>query len=393
MTNDHELSQLVLQAVRDPVCWKKICDLLAERFAARNVVLTVYKKPDTAVFTATCGNSANLVDAYWKNERAGDVWLDRIADLTAGTVTRGSDLLPDSEFRQTCFYKSYLAPLKIGRLLTGILINDDDYRAFVGVMRAPDEDDFNLEDQSRLKALLPVLQLAVVSYLEIRQQKMWNGYVADGWLSVNNVGAVILGPDNEVIYTNAFARAYIAEDPALEVKSGQLIFLGESESYQRVQSNIWLASQPEQAGASKIRFQTLVKGDKIFQWLFVNIRQFSDYVDYGLEQEDSCMVLIQALDQTTSYLDEERLSAYWSLTKAEIRVVRGICDGMKINEISKENDVSVHTVRAQVKSVYEKMGVNSQSGLLRLVAEDSLVALPSFTNLDTNNRGITYEVI
>ena len=393
MAHEQHLSELLIGSIRDPSLWREICELLAKSLSAKNVILTVYKKPNTAVFTATDGNSTELVDSYWQNERAGDVWLDRTESLEAGAVTRGSDLIPEEEMRETGFFQNYLSPLKIGHLLTGVLINDDNYRAFIGLMRSPEDDDFDLQDVMGLTAMLPQLQLGVASYLEVRQQKMLTGYVADGWLSVNNAGLFILGPDHRLIYRNGFADLFIAEEPSLSMASGRLIFLGDSDAYQQVQNNIWLASQPGEGKSEKVRFQTIVRGEKLFQMLFVNIAQFSGYVDYGLEQEQSCMVLIQSLDQTTNYLDEDRLSLYWSLTAAEIRVVRGVCDNLKINEISRDNDVSVHTVRAQLKSVYEKMGVHSQASLLRLVAEDSLVALPSFTNLRMDKRGITYEVI
>ena len=393
MTFQQELSNLVLAAIRTSSVWKDVCEILGQKFTAQNVILTIYKKPDIPLFTAVDRNSESLVEAYWQNERAGDIWWERAQMLPAGEIVRGSDLVPEAEMEEEPFFQNYLMPLKISHLLTGILINDDDYRAFIGLMRPPEDDDFNEEDIGELESLLPILQLAVVSYLEVRQQKMLAGYVADGWLSVNNVGLMIVDTDHRLLYKNAYAEKFISDDASLAVNGGHLAFLGDDEGYQRLRSNIWRASQSDQADPSKILFQTLVKGDSVYQFLFVNIARFADYVDYFMEQEQSCMVLIQELDQTKSFLDEERLSDYWSLTKAEIRVVRGVCDGKKPQEISEANDVSVHTVRAQVKSVFEKMGVNSQSSLVRLVAEDSLVALPSFPSLSADKRGITYEVI
>ena len=393
MTNDQELSKLVLRAMSEPSCWKEVCRALGDIFQARNVVLTIYKKPDTPIFTAVDKNSEELVDAYWQNQRAGDIWLERAQSLPAGTVTRGSDIVPEEEMHHAPFFQNYLFPLKISHLLTGILINNDEYRAFVGLMRPPEEDDFDASDITDLQSLLPFLQMGVVSYLEIRQQKMLTGYVADGWLSVNNVGLLIVEPDYRLIYQNAYAAQFIAEEPSMTVNGGHLTFLGDDPPYQKLQKNIWRASQGDQSVAQEILFQSLFQNDKLYQFLFFNIAQFADYVDYSLEREKSCMVLIQALDQATSYLDEERLSDHWLLTKAEIRVVRGVCDGLTINEISQANEVSVHTIRAQIKSVYEKMGVNSQAELLRFVAEDSLVAVPNFPIFLSGKRGITYEVI
>jgi CRP/FNR family cyclic AMP-dependent transcriptional regulator len=58
------------------------------------------------------------------------------------------------------------------------------------------------------------------------------------------------------------------------------------------------------------------------------------------------------------------LGRQYRLTPAELAVVRLLARGARSKEIARERDASVHTVRAQIKSVMEKTGTHSQLELL-----------------------------
>lgn len=61
----------------------------------------------------------------------------------------------------------------------------------------------------------------------------------------------------------------------------------------------------------------------------------------------------------------------YALTPSEIRVTRGILHGSSVSEIASEHSLSVGTVRQQLKSVFRKTGVNSQSQLVALLYKNT----------------------
>lgn len=58
--------------------------------------------------------------------------------------------------------------------------------------------------------------------------------------------------------------------------------------------------------------------------------------------------------------DEKRLAAFKRLTKREQRVLAGLCDGKSADTIASESYVSLATVRSQIHTLLQKLGVNSQ---------------------------------
>jgi DNA-binding CsgD family transcriptional regulator len=65
------------------------------------------------------------------------------------------------------------------------------------------------------------------------------------------------------------------------------------------------------------------------------------------------------------------LKALFDLSSAEARVAERIAAGNTLADIGKQLSVSVHTIRAQLKSIFEKTGVRRQADLIRLLTVPS----------------------
>jgi DNA-binding CsgD family transcriptional regulator/PAS domain-containing protein len=61
--------------------------------------------------------------------------------------------------------------------------------------------------------------------------------------------------------------------------------------------------------------------------------------------------------------------ASFGLTAAEQRLVRGLLQGSPLSSVAKSLDVSIETVRSQLKSAHGKIGVHRQSDLVRLLSQ------------------------
>ena len=64
----------------------------------------------------------------------------------------------------------------------------------------------------------------------------------------------------------------------------------------------------------------------------------------------------------------------FGLTPAEARLAASLKDGLSLKEAAEKLGLSVNTVRNQVKSIFEKLGVNRQSDLIRHLTELSRLA-------------------
>ena len=57
----------------------------------------------------------------------------------------------------------------------------------------------------------------------------------------------------------------------------------------------------------------------------------------------------------------------FELTPAECRVAEAIANGVSLNAFARQNGLSVHTVRNQLKTVFAKTGVSRQLELALLI--------------------------
>jgi DNA-binding CsgD family transcriptional regulator len=67
-------------------------------------------------------------------------------------------------------------------------------------------------------------------------------------------------------------------------------------------------------------------------------------------------------------LPADILQALFDLSPAEARVTRLLMEGKSVSLIAREAGVGENTVRAHLKSVFAKTGVNRQAELVRLLA-------------------------
>jgi len=72
--------------------------------------------------------------------------------------------------------------------------------------------------------------------------------------------------------------------------------------------------------------------------------------------------------------DEASYRETFGLTRAEARLAAALKDGLSLKQASAQLKISVNTARNQIKSVFEKLGVNRQGDLIRHLTELSQLA-------------------
>jgi DNA-binding CsgD family transcriptional regulator len=81
-----------------------------------------------------------------------------------------------------------------------------------------------------------------------------------------------------------------------------------------------------------------------------------------------------------------RLAEFFGLTPAEQRLTQYLASGGCLKEAAREFGVSPHTVRNQLRAVFEKSGVQRQADLTRLVMTGGTANFPA-THRQRNNPG------
>jgi DNA-binding CsgD family transcriptional regulator len=277
---------------------------------------------------------------------------------SVGLGVVAEQMLPSDEFGKTEFYNDFYRK-SVGRTAVGVTIVREQGRSFLlstATSRAdPNE---NMAAAERLTKLSPHLGRAFRHYQAGSRQKAM-AEVGSSLFDAINVGLVIVGEGASIKSISASGQKMI------EFGSGvRLTPLG----------RIKICS-PEADAALHHMLDRSSQGHKVLSFAFdrskltfIRIRKdrFSAFF------EGPTVIILMEPFHGNRYSDIRHFVQAYRLTKAEARALAGIVDGKSVNEMADEAMRSRETIRSQMKSLYAKTGVSSQTKLLRLVGRSSV---------------------
>lgn len=90
-------------------------------------------------------------------------------------------------------------------------------------------------------------------------------------------------------------------------------------------------------------------------------------------------VLLVASPEVCSDVSEDALVALFGLSEKEARVAKHVAGGMKLESYEEKFHVARNTVKSQLKSVFDKIGVSRQSDLVRMILTSPAVFAGKYT--------------
>ncbi|HEY9022647.1 MAG TPA: helix-turn-helix transcriptional regulator [Burkholderiaceae bacterium] len=160
--------------------------------------------------------------------------------------------------------------------------------------------------------------------------------------------------DGELLHANLAARRELAETRTLRVEEGRL----QCEAAWRED---WIAALRNAASRHRTSLVVLGTGED---------RITVATMPLALDLDGPpAIVVVMGRRSPCSTLGMEMLASSHGLTYAESRVLRALVDSRTPREIAATHGVAVATVRTQIQSVRDKLGVRSIDALLLRAAE------------------------
>lgn len=167
-------------------------------------------------------------------------------------------------------------------------------------------------------------------------------------------GVLACGPQGQLYHSNSAARRELAGACRLRLVDGRVC------ANQGLQ-DIWLTALHDAAQRQRTRLLSLEGSEGSLSVALVPV-----HVD-GIDGPAVVVVLGRQL--VCSPLGLEMLSARHGLTHAERRVLRALIGNSTTKEIAASHGVALTTIRTQIQSVRDKLGVRSIDALLLRAAE------------------------
>jgi DNA-binding CsgD family transcriptional regulator/PAS domain-containing protein len=352
-----ELIAAIYDAALDSDKWNSVLKILAGQLRTQGIFLLNADYMDQRAGVAhTFGFEARMLDEYTSHWHFQDPGRNLVLGVPVGALVATQNYYSNSAWERTEYYNEFGARFGMYYQL-GIKLADDQSRtAFVGCNRAKSDGPF----ESRNLKLVAELGPHFVRSFQIGRMVTRSALERDllaSLLERTDVGVVVLDEAGRVFALNARAESRLSTSGAMAIRDGRLT-LRDTRQQERLRSLIvGCAGTARGAGTcpgdsivapSSSGGETLVLhviplplGEPGPRRGFVGV-----FIHAGME---------------APHVNETVLMALFGLTPSEARVAARIAEGRSPEQIATEGAVSLHTVRAQLRSVYEKLGVNRQA--------------------------------
>jgi DNA-binding CsgD family transcriptional regulator len=359
------LIERVYAAALDGRCWQPLAPEIARSFDSTSTTLMVQEAgaPQILAMTENVSTGLNAYRQYYWNR---DVWIEGGKKLGISQVGASQDLLPDTEFEETEFYRDWCRHMDVFYVVGSVFRVGHNNLGVLGIHRPRAAGTYQDEDKSLVARFLPHIQRALQIRNRLGQAALVQGVSLEA-LHRSETAIVVVAANGHLIFANSQAEELFL-DGGLCVQQGRLATSIPSDTV-RLLALIRSASDLGEASNKPGGIMAVRRSSRLPLTLLV--------APFRLEWtgmvKPGAIVFIR--DPNRSISAVSALQALFQLTPAEARIAQALANGKSLAEIAREQRAHLQTVRKQLKAVFGKTGTNRQAqcvaAILRSIANNA----------------------
>jgi DNA-binding CsgD family transcriptional regulator len=355
--------QSALPALREALDAQVISLILRPPTADDQGVILNCVRPDTNLNTA----DAALADPNdWEVSAYREQFfsLDPFVNLPLDKVVALEDILPDKDLVASDYYLHYLQPINLFRILGVDTAEPGGMLAKLRLSRRSSEARFKRRERELLNLLVPHLRQAIEIYAKLNRMTSERDVYA-GAVNQLSVASMILDEQGRLLTTNAIGQALLEQGAGLSLRDDRLQIEGR-EFNKELQEALTAIIKAQQRGETSVVRALRVPRPAGRSDLGLVIRPVPASQWSEGQSSPSAAVFISDPDLQES-TSGQILGELFALTPAEANLATLLARGLNLAEVSVAQNISQHTARAQLKSIFAKTGASRQAELVRLV--------------------------
>ncbi len=279
--------------------------------------------------------------------------------LIPGTVTSSADCFSDPEFERSEFYNEIIRPAN-GFYSLSFQEERPDLAFHFSICRPRGLGTFTTDEAHELEILLPHMTVA----LQLRQRLQISEYRSRGLaeaLSGLDEGAIILDRSNRPLIVNARAARILEQGDGLSFASGRLRASTDALT-DKLCDAIAVAGASTTKEGQRLHLPRLAPRLPLLLNVIPVWRLQAHESGLGAP---SVLIFIREPDIRPD-IDRTALEDIFRLTPRESEIAALLADGASAGVIATKLDLTVGTVRFNLKRVFRKTGTHSQTALVAL---------------------------
>lgn len=213
----------------------------------------------------------------------------------------------------------------------------------------------------QLNLLAPHIKQTVQLFIKFYRQQSDNSSLQAA-INTLHQPTIVLNELLQVRHINTAADTLIKNNSSIEIDDQQLV-LADAEVHHQFMYHAWeLAARGTESLGSA--FNSIIILPRPGGNITITLSPMSDTSRKGR----SCGVLLQIFDpQSQQVPSAERIQQIFQVTPTEAKLCELLVEGHTLKEIARIRDVSPHTVREQMRSIFKKTRYSRQSELVAAI--------------------------
>lgn len=293
-----------------------------------------------------------------------DPWLE-IYEKTKNLILCTHHYYSDPEYAKLEIYNDFIAPQKMHYGIGAIFELTKDQTAYAVFHRDFSQKGFEQDKLDTYKMLVPHLRQGLLIYGQLNHIKFEKHLLQD---ALNQVKDPMLLVDKlgTILFMNASAEKLINQFPSVSLWNNHLR-ISSIEHDQKLKKLIAQATLDNPSGAFK-QGGAMNFRDPISQApLYLLINPVNPDKANQVSSKKEIAIISLGTDSFQSLITPELLIRLYDFSKAEARLAGWLCHGLTMHEISENLNLSMNTLKTQLRACFIKAGVDSQSKLINLI--------------------------
>ena len=360
------LVSAIYDAANEPALWSEFLARLAQDFNGHGASIRLLD-PNSYYpnFSAIHGYDEAFSQEYLAHYYQTDVTIELLDHAPEGSVHSRSGQLLDKDYQNTEYYQDFARRWHINDLLGGYFIKGQDCNARIGVHRPVGAPTFSDEDKYLMSLLMPHLQRAfhISRHIQTIKAQLERSNNA---LDHIPFGIVLVDVNGRPTVINKPAEDMSKEACGININADG-ISTGSKKNTQTLHQLIQQAIQGQEGKNKQGGALSIERASSPLPLSIIVAPLNSAQPVSGFEGEQAAAIVFISDPAQQQTISPEILSILYGLTRAEARLAQELAMGKTLDEISGIYQVSKHTLRTQLKSIFSKTGLKRQSDLVRLI--------------------------
>lgn len=367
------LTALAYAAVFDQQNWQAFLDELTEvSGGVRTHMFGFDVQAQISMGLTASGYAPEFIETY--NQHYGNInsWATGFVKHDAGFVIDCNAMCAPEQFSRTEFYNDWIRPQEDIGTGGGAILFKDEARTFMlgGNIRLKDADRVKEPWLRTVGLLIPHLQQAFQISRMISGQQVELDLYKNAALEP---GAAILfvSENGLVLFANTEGENLLASGTLLKTDGRHR--LGFSRETANETFKRYLAALRDEDNFTTGCIPILETGSgltRTCRLARLDPRQSRNMpFPVVLGATKPCLLLVVPPEPRHTGSSRSNFAACHGLTATEVEVAFAIADGSTLSELSEQRNVSIHTVRNQLKSALSKTGTRRQSELVAMIVK------------------------